>query len=101
MSFSDRFDRRPPSPSEKNLGPLARQSARDSTANPASGSVDHCSFIFQQHGRFLLFSSNMMVSCCYYGPGQLEDTENFVFDRLWPDRWGSKQGTIGGAVTVG
>src|SRR5258708_35036185 len=39
--LGDGFDRCPVAPGEKKLGPLARKGACDSTANCASGSVDH------------------------------------------------------------
>jgi len=47
--LSDRFDRWPEAPGEKNLSPLARKGACDSAADGASGSVDHRNFVVQHH----------------------------------------------------
>src|SRR5258708_15114062 len=51
--LSDRFDGCPEAPGEKKLGPLVRKGARDSTADRASGSVDHRNFVLQHHLWFL------------------------------------------------
>jgi len=52
-ALSDRFDRCPEAPGEKKLGSLAREGACDSTADRASGPVDHRNLILQHHLWFL------------------------------------------------
>jgi hypothetical protein len=47
--LSDRFDRCPEAPGEKDLGPLRRKGACDSTADRASGPVDHSVLVLEQH----------------------------------------------------
>src|SRR5438477_2973780 len=47
--LGDRFDRGQEAPGEKNLCSLARESARDSTADCPAGSVDHRGLVLQQH----------------------------------------------------
>jgi hypothetical protein len=51
--LSDRFDRYLAATGEKNLSSFACKSARDSTADRTSGSVDHCNLVFQYHFGFL------------------------------------------------
>src|SRR5256885_5687641 len=45
----DGFDGSQVASREKELGPLPRKGARDSAADPASGSVDHGNLILQHH----------------------------------------------------
>src|SRR5260221_9109797 len=45
----DRFDGRPEAPGKKQLGPVARKGARDSTADRTPGSVDHCNLVLEHH----------------------------------------------------
>src|SRR5258707_5937493 len=47
--FGDDFDGCPVASREKKLGPLTRKGTRDSTADPASGSVDHRNLVLEQH----------------------------------------------------
>src|SRR5882762_4462316 len=47
--LGDGFDECPVASREKKLGPLARKGACDSTADRASGSVDHRNFVLQHH----------------------------------------------------
>src|SRR6266540_4509242 len=47
--LSDRFDRCPLAPGEKNPGALAGKGTRDSAAGPASGSVEHRNLVLQHH----------------------------------------------------
>jgi hypothetical protein len=51
--LSDRFDRWPLAPGEKQLRPLRRKGTRDSAADRASGSVDHRNLVLQHHLWFL------------------------------------------------
>jgi hypothetical protein len=48
-----RFNRCPVPPGEKEPGPLGRESACDSAADRASGSVDHRDLVLQHHRWFL------------------------------------------------
>ena len=50
--LSNHFDRRQVVPGEKHLGPVGRKGACDSTADGASGSVDHRNLVLQHHLRF-------------------------------------------------
>jgi hypothetical protein len=45
----DRIDRCPEAPGEKEIGPFRRKGACDSTADRASGSVDHRNLVLQHH----------------------------------------------------
>src|SRR4029450_1431289 len=45
----DSLNRRLPSPRQKESRSFARKGARDSAADPASGSVDHRDFVLQHH----------------------------------------------------
>jgi hypothetical protein len=51
--LGDNFDGSPFVPGEKELGPLRRKGARNSTADRASGSVDHYNLVLQHHLWFL------------------------------------------------
>ena len=50
--LGDGFGRCPEASGEKELGPLARKGACDSTADRTSGSVDHCNLFAQHHLSF-------------------------------------------------
>src|ERR1700716_15662 len=55
--LSDRFDRCPEAPGEKKLGPFAPKRACDGATDRASGSVDHCDLILEQHHCFSCFGA--------------------------------------------
>jgi hypothetical protein len=54
--LSDRFDRWPVAPGEKEVGPLSRKGACDRPADCASSSVDHGNLVLQHHLSFLSVS---------------------------------------------
>src|SRR5262245_35832437 len=65
--LSDTFDRYTAAPGEKKLGPLARKGACDSTADCASGSVDHCVLVLKQH-RIFSFQVAHGAATVFAGP---------------------------------
>src|ERR687897_1134331 len=72
--LSDRFDRCQAAPGEKELGSLSREGACDSSADCASGPVDHCNLVLQHHLWFLSerhappYSSCRRSQSCHASP---------------------------------